>query len=184
MGQLLGHPFGLVPEKVWQKVLEHLPIPPMVTGKLSRVDLPGKVMGRIITVPLTPTQLLTLPRTQVQARISAAIDLARDLGASIVGLGALTAPASVGGKAFLKRQDVAVTNGNSFTAAMTLQAIEKLAASAAPILLSPLSVRREVSVAASRASMPANIPADSFWWPATKSAFKPLHQKYAAPVLK
>lgn len=126
MGQLFGRPFGLIPEVVWRKALAHLPVPPMVTGKMSLVDLPGKIVGRIITVPLTPTQLLTLPRTQVQARISAAIDMARDLGAKVVGLGALTAPASVGGKAFAKRQDIAVTNGNAFTAAMTLQAMEKL----------------------------------------------------------
>ncbi|HEY8575166.1 MAG TPA: polysaccharide biosynthesis protein [Devosia sp.] len=128
MGILFGRPFSLVPERVWRSALKHLPVPPMVTGTMSRVDLPGQVTGRIITVPLTPTQLLTLPRTQVQARIGAAVDLARDLGASVVGLGALTAPASVGGKAFAKRQDVGVTNGNAFTAAMTLQAMEKLTA--------------------------------------------------------
>ncbi|WEK03764.1 MAG: polysaccharide biosynthesis protein [Candidatus Devosia phytovorans] len=93
------------------------------------MDLPKKVVGRIITVPLTPTQLLTLPRSQVQGRISDAVDLARDLGASVVGLGALTAPASVGGKAFAKRTDVGVTNGNAFTAAMTMQAIETLTGS-------------------------------------------------------
>ncbi|GLQ55129.1 shikimate 5-dehydrogenase [Devosia nitrariae] len=129
MGILFGRPFALVPEVAWRTALKHLPVPPMVTGKMSRVDLPGKVVGRIITVPLTPTQLLTMPRTQVQARISAAIDKARDLGASVVGLGALTAPASVGGKAFAKRKDVGVTNGNAFTAAMTLQAMERLTAS-------------------------------------------------------
>lgn len=128
MGILFGRPFALVPEVIWRTALKHLPVPPMVTGKMSRVGLPKEVVGRIITVPLTPTQLLTLPRTQVQARISAAIDMARDLGASVVGLGALTAPASVGGKAFAKRNDVGVTNGNAFTAAMTLQAMEKLTA--------------------------------------------------------
>lgn len=126
MGILFGKPFSLVPETVWRSALKHLPVPPMVTGKMSRVDMPEKIMGRIITVPLTPTQLLTMPRTQVQGRISAAIDKARDLGASVVGLGALTAPASAGGKAFAKRTDIGVTNGNAFTAAMTLQAIEKL----------------------------------------------------------
>lgn len=129
MGILFGRPFALVPEVVWRTALKHLPVPPMVTGKMSRVDVPGKVMGRIITVPLTPSQLLSMPRTKVQARISAAIDMARDLGASVVGLGALTAPASVGGKAFAKREDIGVTNGNAFTAAMTLQAMEKLTAS-------------------------------------------------------
>ncbi|SFV31682.1 Predicted amino acid dehydrogenase [Devosia crocina] len=126
MGILFGQPFSLVPETVWRSALKHLPVPPMVTGKMSLLDAPGKVVGRIITVPLTPTQLLTMPRNQVQGRISQAIDKARDLGASVVGLGALTAPASVGGKAFAKRTDIGVTNGNAFTAAMTLQAIEKL----------------------------------------------------------
>jgi fatty aldehyde-generating acyl-ACP reductase len=128
MGILFGRPFSLVPEVVWRTALKHLPVPPMVTGKLSRVDVPGVVVGRIITVPLTPTQLLTLPRMQVQARISSAIDMARDRGASVVGLGALTAPASVGGKIFAKRQDIGVTNGNAFTAAMTMQAMERLSA--------------------------------------------------------
>lgn len=128
MGILFGRPFGLVPEALWRTALRHLPIPPIVTGKMSRDDLPGKVVGRIITVPLTPTQLLTLPRTQVQARISSAIDMARELGASVVGLGALTASASAGGKAFAKRGDIGVTNGNAFTAAMTLQAMERLTA--------------------------------------------------------
>ncbi len=126
MGVLFGKPFSLIPEFVWRNALKHLPIPPMVTGQMSRVDVPGRVVGRIITVPLTPKQLLTLPRSQVQGRISAAIDKARDLGASVVGLGALTASASVGGRAFAKRDDIGVTNGNAFTAAMTLQAIEKL----------------------------------------------------------
>lgn len=126
MGILFGKPFAMVPDPVWRAALKHLPVPPMVTGTMSRTDTPNKVIGRIITVPLTPTQLLTLPRNKVQGRISEAIDKARDLGASVVGLGALTAPASVGGKAFAKRSDIGVTNGNAFTAAMTLQAIEKL----------------------------------------------------------
>ncbi|HTJ59175.1 MAG TPA: hypothetical protein VL418_16675 [Devosiaceae bacterium] len=93
---------------------------------MSYADAPDEMVGSIITVPLTPTQLLTLPRTKVQAKISAAIDKARDLGATIVGLGALTAPASAGGKAFQKRTDVGVTNGNAFTAAMTLLGMERL----------------------------------------------------------
>jgi predicted amino acid dehydrogenase len=108
--------------------MARIPIPPIVTGTLSRSDQPGIISGRLITVPLTPTQLLTLPRNKVQARISAAVDKARDLGATVIGLGGLTAPASAGGKAFAKRDDIGVTNGNAFTAAMTLQGMEKLTA--------------------------------------------------------
>ncbi|WIJ23904.1 hypothetical protein [Devosia sp. RR2S18] len=126
MGLLFGPPFRLIPEAALRTALRRLPLPPMVTGQLHRVDSPQDVAGSIITVPLTPTQLLTLPRNQVQARISAAIDKAKDLGASVVGLGALTAPASAGGKAFARRTDIGVTNGNAFTAAMTLLAMERL----------------------------------------------------------
>ena len=174
MGILFGQPFSLVPEVIWRAALKHLPVPPMVTGKMSRTDLPGKVIGRIITVPLTPTQLLTMPRTQVQGRISAAIDKARDLGASVVGLGALTAPASVGGKAFAKRTDIGVTNGNAFTAAMTLQAIEKLIP----------TLNRDPPPAAWDPALPgfghASIPAACCLWHATKPVCRRLPPMCAA----
>lgn len=126
MGQLLGAPFGLLPDAWWSAAFARLPIAPMVTGRVSYADAPDEIVGSLITVPLTPTQLLTLPRTKVQAKISAAVDKARDLGAKIVGLGALTAPASAGGKSLAKRDDIGVTNGNAFTAAMTLLGMERL----------------------------------------------------------
>jgi predicted amino acid dehydrogenase len=132
MGLLFGAPFGLVPDAVWRTAFARLPVPPIVTGTMSYTDAPDEAAGLLITVPLTPTQLLTLPRTKVQAKISAAVDKARDLGASVVGLGALTAPASAGGKAFAKRTDVGVTNGNAFTAAMTLMGMERLMARMRP----------------------------------------------------
>jgi fatty aldehyde-generating acyl-ACP reductase len=128
MGLLFGAPFGLVPDAVWRAGFARLPVPPIVTGKMSYTDAPNDAAGFLITVPLTPTQLLTMPRTKVQAKISAAVDKARDLGATVVGLGALTAPASAGGKAFAKRTDIGVTNGNAFTAAMTLMGMERLMA--------------------------------------------------------
>jgi predicted amino acid dehydrogenase len=126
MGLLFGAPFRLVPDAVWRAGFARLPVPPVVTGKMTYSDVPNETAGFLITVPLTPTQLLTMPRTKVQAKISAAVDKARDLGATVVGLGALTAPASAGGKAFAKRTDIGVTNGNAFTAAMTLMGMERL----------------------------------------------------------
>ncbi|MEO8883913.1 MAG: hypothetical protein ABI377_10975, partial [Devosia sp.] len=126
MAQLLGPPFGLLPDVFWSTAFARLPFAPLITGRISYADAPDEIVGSLITVPLTPTQLLTLPRTKVQAKISAAIDKARDLGASIVGLGGLTAPASAGGKALAKRTDIGITNGNAFTAAMTLVGMERL----------------------------------------------------------
>jgi fatty aldehyde-generating acyl-ACP reductase len=132
MGLLFGAPFSLVPDVVWRTAFARLPVAPMVTGRMSYEDAPDEAVGAIITVPLTPTQLLTLPRTKVQAKLSAAVDKARDFGAQIVGLGSLTAPASAGGKAFVKRDDIGVTNGNAFTAAITLMGMERLMARMRP----------------------------------------------------
>lgn len=132
MGILLGAPFSLVPDRIWTTAFAHLPIAPMVTGRMAYDDAPDDLVGSLITVPLTATQLLTLPRTQVQDKISAAVDKARDLGAEIVGLGALTAPVSAGGKLFAKRSDIGVTNGNAFTAVMTLLGMERLMARTRP----------------------------------------------------
>ena len=126
MAQLLGAPFGLLPDVLWRAAFAKLPIAPLVTGRMSYADAQDEIVGSLITVPLTPTQLLTLPRAKVQAKIAAAVDKARDLGAKIVGLGGLTAPASVGGKSFAKRDDIGITNGNAFTAAMTLLGMERL----------------------------------------------------------
>lgn len=52
------------------------------------------------------------------------------LGAEVIGLGALTAPITAGGKWLLNKlpSNVTVTNGNSLTAAMTAQGIQEAAA--------------------------------------------------------
>ena len=126
MGELLGPLFGLVPTWAWAKAFEHLPLRPMVTGKIYFPHVPDEAAGLLITVPFTPGQLLTLPRAQVQAKIGAAADLARDMGAKLIGLGGLIAPVTAGGKLLARRKDIGITNGNAFTAAMTLAGIERL----------------------------------------------------------
>ncbi|GGK31499.1 hypothetical protein GCM10008955_26670 [Deinococcus malanensis] len=61
----------------------------------------------------------------MQAKLEAAVDRARDLGAQTVGLGGLNALAAGGGETLAHRTDIGVTNGNAFTAAMTLQGSSK-----------------------------------------------------------
>ena len=126
MGELLGAPFSLVPNWAWAAAFDRLPFPPMVTGRIHFPHGPKDGAGLLITVPFTPVQMLTLPRSRVQARIEAAVNLARDMGARLVGLGGLIASASVGGKTLAKRNDIGITNGNAFTAAITLAGIERL----------------------------------------------------------
>ncbi len=128
MGELLGAPFSLIPERTWAAAFDRLPLPPMVTGKIFFPSAAGDAAGLLITIPFTPVQMMTLPRSRVQAKLEAAIDMARDMGVKIVGLGALTASASIGGKTLAKRSDIGITNGNAFTAAMTLSGVERLLA--------------------------------------------------------
>ncbi len=125
MGDWLA-PFFAVPNWAWPVAFNRLPVPPMITGKVFFPGQPQDPAGYLITLPFTPAQMLTLPRSRIQAKLENAVDMARDMGAKIVGLGALTAPISAGGKTLAKRTDVGVTNGNAFTAAMTLAAIERM----------------------------------------------------------
>ncbi|WP_211214833.1 semialdehyde dehydrogenase [Deinococcus aquatilis] len=124
--QLLHPAFGLIPDRVLQGALQHLPLPPLITGGIRYDDAPDQQAGWLITVPLSASQLLRLPRAHVHGKINQAVDRARDLGASVVGLGALTAPATLGGQVLQERRDIGVTNGNAFTAAMTHLAVERL----------------------------------------------------------
>ena len=91
MGELLGAPFSLIPERTWAAAFDRLPLPPMVTGKIFFPSSAGEAAGLLITIPFTPAQMMTLPRSRVQAKLEAAVDMARDMGVKIVGLGALTA---------------------------------------------------------------------------------------------
>jgi fatty aldehyde-generating acyl-ACP reductase len=126
MGILFGAPLSLIPDRVWATAFDRLPLPPVATGRIHFPQAPQKVAGYLIAVPFTAVQMLNLPRSRVQAKLELAVDKARDLGARIVGLGALTASVSAGGKTLSRRDDIGITNGNAFTAAMTLSGIERL----------------------------------------------------------
>ena len=119
-------PLRLIPDGTYEAAMKRLPIPPLVTGQLRRSDAPNETAGWLVTVPLGARQLLELPRRFVQDKVAQAVDKAAELGAEIVGLGALTAPATLGGKTLEARQDVGITNGNAFTAAMTWMGIQRL----------------------------------------------------------
>jgi fatty aldehyde-generating acyl-ACP reductase len=121
--------FNHIPDTSLEWALHKLPIPPLESGTIH-IPINGSLEhgthGTIITVPLSARQMLNLPPRFVRAKINQAIDHARNIGCEIVGLGALTAPVTLGGKTLTDRTDIAITNGNAFTAAMTFKAIERL----------------------------------------------------------
>ncbi len=123
----LVHPLlGLVPTRVCEAVMRRFPVRPWVQATVTAADRPEVVLGEIIAVPLSPTQILGDDRALVARRIDAAVDMAVARGATVLGLGALTAPATAGGAKLRRRTDIGVTNGNAFTAAATAQAVARL----------------------------------------------------------
>ncbi|MCR4400450.1 MAG: aminotransferase class III-fold pyridoxal phosphate-dependent enzyme [Syntrophomonadaceae bacterium] len=84
------------------------------TGSVAR--------GWLIGVPFGAQQMMTLPREVTVGAIRRAVDLAREMGAEIVGLGAYTSVVTRGGRD-VQGRGVAITSGNSFTIAMALEAL-------------------------------------------------------------
>jgi fatty aldehyde-generating acyl-ACP reductase len=92
--------------------------PPVVCAEVTFAGSP--VRGEIIGVPLLPQAILTPAGNR--AVVDASL-LAAERGAGVVGLGALTAPATAGGRALLRHvpRNVTITNGNGLTAAIAYQ---------------------------------------------------------------
>ncbi len=82
------------------------------------------VEGWLIGVPYGGKEMMTHPRQEVLDSITRAVDMARELGAQVVGLGALTSVVSRGGRDVLGR-GIAVTSGNSLTTVIALEALYK-----------------------------------------------------------
>jgi len=91
-----------------------------ITGIRSRNG--AEVEGWFIVCPLTPRQILTLPRSFVYERIIQCGRIAADLGAGIIGLGAFTSVVGDGGVTVAKHLPIAVTTGNSYTVATAIEA--------------------------------------------------------------
>ncbi len=89
----------------------------MITAKSGR-----KAYGEFIAVPRTTEELVAMPKAQALQELKAAIRLAKERGARIVGLGAYTSVISMGGL-YVKDEGVPVTTGNSYTVVAAIDAV-------------------------------------------------------------
>ena len=115
-------PLGLVPEAVYDAALRRLPLPPVTMAGVQIGGEPRRPRGPRAVRRAAPA----LGRRGRQAPGEPAVDRAVALGADVVGLGALTATVTAGGATLRERSDIAVTNGNAFTAAIVEDQIRML----------------------------------------------------------
>jgi fatty aldehyde-generating acyl-ACP reductase len=97
-----------------------------ITGVMSRTG--QQAVGWFIAVPLLPSQILDLKEKYVVKKIIKGCEVAEELGARIVGLGAFTALVGGGGKDIADASHIAVTTGNTYTVATAIEGARKAAA--------------------------------------------------------
>jgi acetylornithine/succinyldiaminopimelate/putrescine aminotransferase/predicted amino acid dehydrogenase len=101
----------------WNDLIE-----PFVAGQTVITSKTGqKAYGEFIVISRTSEELMQLPKDQVLKELGAAVRLAKERGAKIVGLGAYTSVVSKGGRE-LRNLGVAMTTGNSYTVAAAVEA--------------------------------------------------------------
>lgn len=123
--QRVWKPLGRIPHRALDRAMR-LPVPPLPMGTVSFSDDPRTTAGRVLMLPIGARLMLASDRAWTVGRLKGALDTAARQGARTVGLGALTAPVSGGGHLVAGRPDIGVTNGNAYTAVMTVQGIERL----------------------------------------------------------
>lgn len=103
----------------WNDMVE-----PFVVSSSRIVDQNGQsAFGDFICVPKTADELLAMDKKQALEEILAAVRLAVERGAKIVGLGAYTSVVTMGGRQLLPYTDVALTTGNSYTVVSGVEAL-------------------------------------------------------------
>jgi len=97
-------------------------IEPFVVAKTRITSKTGKqAYGEFICVSRTSEELMNMPKEQAFKELSSAVNLAKQRGAKIVGLGAYTSVVTKGGRD-LRNLGVAITTGNSYTVAAAVEA--------------------------------------------------------------
>ena len=114
--------FGLaryLPEKWINRLLAQLP--PFKLSEITGIESAyGRTNGNFVGVMLTSRQMVELPENYVLKRIIEAGRKAEKLGARIVGLGAFTSVVGDAGVTVARNLRIAVTTGNSLTAATAI----------------------------------------------------------------
>lgn len=116
-----------LPDWIVEPVLRYVParMVSKITGIRSATG--AETSGWFVGCTLTSRQLLNDPPQRSTAKIVESCKLAAELGADIVGLGALTAVVGDKGITIAEQIDIGVTTGNSYTVATAIEGLEQAA---------------------------------------------------------
>ena len=98
--------------------------PPLYISHITGLCSPGgsKAEGWLVACPFTPQRMMTLPTSVVYRKIVRTGQLAKKLGARLLGLGAFTHIVGDAGVTIDRCLDIPVTTGGSYTVVSALQA--------------------------------------------------------------
>lgn len=106
-------------------------LPPQFSYRVvGKVRYNSETYGWILGLSLTAKQMISLPKEAVRRKILAAVLYSQEkLDADILMLGALTSPLTSAGKWLTDnpKVQISVTTGNTYTAAISIEAITKIA---------------------------------------------------------
>lgn len=102
--------------------------PPFIYSEISGLKSPtgDEVEGYLITVGGTPKEIMAHDPEFTYSRLLAAAELAKKLGAQIMGLGAFTKVVGDAGITAAKRASLPITTGNSYSASGALWAAHEV----------------------------------------------------------
>lgn len=102
-------------------------IPPLFVGKATGIRSPsGKTAeGYIYGLPSTPRMMMKLPPAHYYKQMAQICRMAKEKGATIIGLGAFTSVIGDAGVTLSKMSPIAVTTGNSYTIWATLESVKE-----------------------------------------------------------
>lgn len=86
-----------------------------------------EIKGWFIACPYTPRRMLELPVKTVYRKIIQCGQMAEQLGARLLGLGAFTSVVGDAGITIARELDIPVTTGDAYTVAIAIQAVQKAA---------------------------------------------------------
>ena len=104
--------------------------PPVYLSEINGITsaATGKeIQGWLVACPFTPQRMMELPEKVVYRKIVQTGRMAERLGANILGLGAFTSVVGDAGVTIANHLDIPVTNGDAYTVAVAVRALEKAA---------------------------------------------------------